>query len=246
MISKRKLTEHVWLLDDNGESTGYVVTGTKKAMVIDTMNGSEDVRKLAESITDLPLIVVNTHSHPDHIGGNHFFDEVYMHAADVPFADMFTRPEVKKLMPKINTISEGDIFDLGGLHLEVYELPGHTPGSICLLLSEDRILFTGDAVNRYIWMQLDGCISLAKYVKNLERIEYLTNKADFILHGHTKDFDPVSLYKDMENGIKEITNQKGTEISDSDEAYEWFGGVGKIHFYGKDHNAICYRVENIE
>ena len=62
-----KLTEHVWLMDDQN-SSGYVVVGDAKALVIDTMNGSEDVYAVARSITDLPLILVNTHVHPDHIG----------------------------------------------------------------------------------------------------------------------------------------------------------------------------------
>ena len=38
MIQTKKLTEHVWLMDDQG-SSGYVVLGEKKALVVDTMNG---------------------------------------------------------------------------------------------------------------------------------------------------------------------------------------------------------------
>ena len=60
-IKTEKINDHIWLMNDNDEATGYLVTGTEKALVIDTMNGYEDVRKLAETLTDLPLIVVNTH-----------------------------------------------------------------------------------------------------------------------------------------------------------------------------------------
>lgn len=243
-ITKKRISDHIWLLDDDG-STGYVVVGSEKAMVIDTMNGNGNIKEVAESITDLPLIVVNTHSHPDHIGGNHFFDEVYMHEADIPFVEIFSSEEAKKHLPNIKTISEGDKLSLGNLHFEVYDLPGHTPGSICLLLVEDRVLFTGDAINRHIWMQLDGCCSLKEYVTKLEHLHPIMDRADYILHGHTKEFDPITLLTDMESGIKEIVNQKNNEVTDADKEYIWFGGVAKKHIYGKENNAICYQVDNI-
>ena len=94
-IATKQLTDHVWLMDDNGDSSGYVIVGKEKALVIDTMNGSEDVKAVAESITSLPLTLINTHVHPDHSGGNHFFEEGYMHPADMPFVEMFTAPEVQ-------------------------------------------------------------------------------------------------------------------------------------------------------
>ena len=43
--------------------------------------------------------------------------------------------------PPLLPVKEGDIFDLGGVTLEVYHIPGHTPGGICLLERENRILF---------------------------------------------------------------------------------------------------------
>ena len=89
-IVTKQLTEHVWLMDDNGDSSGYVVVGEKNALVIDTMNGSENVKAVAESITALPLTLVNTHVHPDHIGGNHFFVGCYMNHEDFPSFWMFS------------------------------------------------------------------------------------------------------------------------------------------------------------
>ncbi|MBR2820562.1 MAG: hypothetical protein IKD91_01665 [Clostridiales bacterium] len=38
------------------------------------------------------------------------------------------------------------------------------PGSIVLLLREDRVLFAGDAVNHHLWLQLDGCSPLPECV----------------------------------------------------------------------------------
>ena len=50
----------------------------------------------------------------------------------------------------------------------------------------DVILFTGDAINHHLWMQLDGCSSLNEYVKALDNIMFLEDRADLILHGHAR------------------------------------------------------------
>lgn len=243
-IIVNRLTEHVWLMDDQN-SSGYVVVGNERALVIDTMNGSEDVQAVVRSITALPLILVNTHVHPDHIGGNHFFQEAYMHPADMPFVPMFTNPQCLDKMPALHPVREGDLFDLGGLHVKVYELPGHTPGELCLLLEEERILFPGDSMNHHLWMQLDGCYPLDQYLKELERLDFLKDKADYILHGHTKVPEDIGLFDMVERGIREIVDPTDTEVTDRDGDYPWFGGIGKIHVYDADGSAICYRPNNI-
>lgn len=66
-VKVKKIDDCVWLMDDNGEATGYLVCGEKKAVVIDTMNGIADVHAVVREITSLPLTVVNTHGHCDHI-----------------------------------------------------------------------------------------------------------------------------------------------------------------------------------
>ena len=244
-IATKQLTDHVWLMDDNGDSSGYVIVGKEKALVIDTMNGSEDVKAVAESITSLPLTLINTHVHPDHIGGNHFFEEGYMHPADMPFVEMFTAPENRDKVPTLHPVREGDVFDLGGLHVEVYELPGHTPGQLCLLLVEERILFPGDSMNHHLWMQLDGCLPLQQYLKNLERLDFLKDRAVYILHGHTRELEDIALFDMVERGIRELVDQTNMEVTEKDDDYKWFGGSGKFHVYAADGSAICYQRDNI-
>ena len=51
----------------------YMVVGAEKAMLIDTTYSYEDLRPAVESISTLPLIIVNTHGHCDHVGGNGHF-----------------------------------------------------------------------------------------------------------------------------------------------------------------------------
>ena len=153
-------------------------------------------------------------------------------------------------MPPFREVREGDVFDLGGRHLEVYELPGHTPGGILLLLKEDRILFTGDSVNHHLWMQLDGCLPLHAFLKELDRVMFLQERADIILHGHARDEDDISLLRCMRRGIEEICEGKTAD----DGPYRWFGGVDLQHAYScdpnrryqQDEHVICYRSDNVE
>ena len=253
----KEMAPGVYLMDEAHEATGYLVVGKEKACMIDTMNGYNDVCQAVRKITDKPVTVVNTHGHPDHIFGNVYFQEAYLHPADGALARSFTQhPEFLaaceksgKTMPPFRDILPGEVIDLGGRTLEVLALPGHTPGGILLLLREDRILFTGDSVNHHLWMQLDGCLPLHAFVKELDRVLYLEDRADIILHGHARDADDISLLRCLRNGVKEICDGK----TERDQPYHWFGGTALQHpfacdpdkRYQQDDHVICYRAENV-
>lgn len=244
----KQLRPNLYLMDEAHESTGYLVVGEKKAAVIDTMNGYNDLHKAVREITDKPLVVINTHGHPDHILGNVYFDEAYMNPADFELAATFVNDpnflSDSKKMPPFKAINEGDIIDLGGETLHVYNLPGHSKGSIVLLLKEERILFSGDAINHHLWMQLDGCPKMSELVENIDRIMFLEKEADYILHGHARDFDDISLLRCLRQGALEISEGK----TENDEPYQWFGGIGRQHHfkledgkhYSQIHSVICY------
>lgn len=248
-----QLKPYLYLLDEGHMATGYVVVGEEKVCVIDTMNGFTDILGFIRKFTDKPVVVVNTHGHPDHIFGNVYFEEALLNPKDLEIAEGFINmPEFQEAcqkyklrMPPFKPIVEGDVIDLGGKTLEVYELPGHTPGGIVLLLKEDRILFTGDSVNHHLWMQLDISLPLSQYVEELDRIMFLEDKADYILHGHARGFDDISLLRCMRNGIVEILEGK----TDNDKPYEWFGGEAMQHPFGliegKEYSSyesvICYK-----
>lgn len=248
----KELCNGVYLLDEAHESTGYLVVGEDEACVIDTMNGYNDLYKAVREITDKPVFVINTHGHPDHVFGDVYFDKAYIHPDDLDMARMFLEnPEFLKKcskngynVPAFETVREGDDFDLGGKHLAVYELPGHTKGGILLLLKEDRILFTGDGINHHLWMQLDHSLPIEEFISNLDRVMFLENEADYILHGHSGGFDDISLMRCVRNGAEEILNGKNENDSD----YHYFSGLAKQHLfecepdkkYQQNHHVICY------
>ena len=256
-ITIKKLRDNLYLLDERRESTGYLLIGEEKACVIDTMNGYCNLYEVVRTLTDKPLVVINTHGHPDHIYGNVYFDKAYMNLKDLELSKEFTEdPEfVKKCrennltMPEFTDIKEGDVVDLGGVTLKIYDIPGHTPGGILLLCPEEKILFTGDSINHHLWMQLDGCLSIEEFIPKLERLLFLENEADVILHGHAVDYDDISLMSALLQGAKDIVAGK----TENDLPYNWFGGTDAMHPFEVDptkkfqqpDSVICYKNNNI-
>ena len=214
------------------------------------MKGIADVHAVVREITDLPLTVVNTHGHYDHFFGNAYFDcDCFLHPDDLEIAELHMKlprlvkpwKEKKLNMPAFKAINDGDMIDLGGLSLEVISLPGHTPGGICLLLKEKRVLFTGDGINRHLWMQLKESLPLKAFLENLNSISWVTEKADRILHGHARDFENISLFDELRAGIKELIETKGKSETRYGTKYKWFGGIAKQYPFGSDeNNVICY------
>lgn len=249
----KQLKPYLYMLGEAHESTGYLVAGEKKACLIDTMQGYNNLKEAVGKLTSKPLMVVNTHGHPDHIYGNVYFDEAYINPSDLPFAEEHAKnPEFVERcrkgnlsMPPFREIHPGDTIDLGGKTLEIYPLPCHTPGGILLLLKEDRILFTGDSVNHHLWLQLPESLDPEECVKNFDEIMFLENQADVILHGHAKDYDDISLLRCVRNGIEEICRRK----TEKDLPYKWFGGTDLQHpfsvipgkHYQQDDHVICYK-----
>lgn len=248
IIKTTKLNEHVYLMNDN-DASAYIVVGSKKVLVIDTMNGYESPMEVVRSITDLPVVVVNTHGHCDHIFGNRFFDETYMNFEDLPIAySHMLHDECLKqcmesgiAMPRFNPIKGGDVIDLGDLHIEVIDIPGHTPGGILLLLKEDRILFTGDSINRHLWLQLGESKSVTDAMNIIKDLFYLKADVDQILHGHAQGFEDVSLMDELVLCMEDLIKTGG----EGDADYKWFHGIDKIHSINDGRMEVCYRTGNI-
>ena len=78
MITITKVLEHVYVLKDRAGCCANLIIGKNKALLFDTGSGIDDIKEAVKNITDLPLMVINSHGHFDHIGGNSQFDEVYL------------------------------------------------------------------------------------------------------------------------------------------------------------------------
>ncbi|MDH4026097.1 MAG: MBL fold metallo-hydrolase [Desulfuromonadales bacterium] len=128
---------------------------TREAMVIDPGEDGPRILQLAESNGYQVKKIVNTHGHFDHIGANQPVKEatgavLMMHEADLPLLQnarnhaqaygltVSPSPDPDKFL------NEGDIFSVGEQSFSIFHVPGHSPGSICLL--SDGHLFVGDVL----------------------------------------------------------------------------------------------------
>jgi glyoxylase-like metal-dependent hydrolase (beta-lactamase superfamily II) len=174
-----KLYENTWVLDDNGVRI-FILAGNEKALIIDTGMSGLPVRDAARQVTDLPLMLLNTHADRDHVGGNEAFDEFYMHPSEAIV--YFNMQNGKgRMLP----VFDGDEIDLGGRTAEVIHVPGHTPGSITVLDREERCLIGGDPI------QEDGDIymfgphrNMEAYIAGLERLWRREEDFDYIYPSH--------------------------------------------------------------
>ena len=79
-----KIKEDIYHIYEPGDVGSTLILGENQAMLIDTGYGFANIKEVVDSITDLPLIVVNTHGHTDHNGGNRYFEQVWMNPDDMP------------------------------------------------------------------------------------------------------------------------------------------------------------------
>lgn len=229
-FTTRLVAHDTWAIDDHGGDVIYLVAGDERALLVDTGWGVGDLPALVASLTSLPLIVVNTHGHPDHALGNGQFERVHIHAADEPSVrtppsgerrrrtmdhlprplppgfdpDTWARSVPEALVP----VQDGHAFDLGGRTLEVIALPGHSPGSICLLDRQAGLLLTGDSIHSgTIWLHLQNSLPLSQFFDHLRRVQGLAGAFDHILpaHGDLSTFPlPRGSLDDLIAGIERI------------------------------------------
>jgi glyoxylase-like metal-dependent hydrolase (beta-lactamase superfamily II) len=80
-----RMDDQSWrIIDGFGKSTIYsfLLCGTEKAVLIDTGMGFTDMKHITDQLTSLPVAVVNTHGHLDHIARNYQYETAYLHPAD--------------------------------------------------------------------------------------------------------------------------------------------------------------------
>lgn len=149
-----KVDEKTWIISFmNGTEYMFLLEGDEKALLIDTGYGVGNLRAFVEKLTKKPILVANTHYHPDHAAGNGEFDCAYVSAGwevDAPSVDAEGAVpfDLKKLpYPDYEKIIVGDgyVFELGGREVEVLEAkPAHCNSSLFFLDRTHRILFCGD------------------------------------------------------------------------------------------------------
>jgi glyoxylase-like metal-dependent hydrolase (beta-lactamase superfamily II) len=196
----KELRPGLWMILDFDDTKMYLVVGSQRAMLIDAGLGAGDLRSLVqEKIGDLPLDVVITHAHPDHVavmGQFQDHNDVYMNMIDLPLLKNFIERLHYEIDPTlVIDLREGVVFDLGDIKLRVYEVPGHSLGSVVLLDEATGLLIAGDAVgsNRptitdSLWMQFPTMDKIDVYLSTLQVFrEKVKGRLKVIYGGHNDE-----------------------------------------------------------
>jgi len=260
-----KVTDRVTRIFAFGTELMYLVEGENKAALLDTGSGFGSLKACVERLTDKPVTVLITHGHTDHAFGAAEFDDVYMnHEDDYIFRehadrefrldglkmseikDIFTPSDFIEAKPldEFHDLKEGDSFDLGGVHIDVYACPGHTKGSLVFLIREERLLLTGDACNTNTFMFEDYSTSIETYLSSLEALKCKTDGLyDDILLSHGDGHGYPGLIGDVMDVCRDILAGKADAIP-----LEFRGHHGLIARNDPEHSRgnIVYNPEKIK
>ncbi len=257
--TSKEISPKVWVISDHGADNMYLIEGTDSVLLVDTGLGSADLASYLKKLTSKPLIIVITHGHPDHAGSNHQFGLVYIHPADSAAARQFNLPEARAASSKnmqqgnapadnelfrgkpINTrmipVFEGHLFRLGGRTIKVIEAPGHTPGEICLLDIENKLLFTGDNNNVLVWLFLQNCKPLHEYLLTLEKQARIMPEFTTIFPGHGTPL-PADFINDQIACVKGILDN-----SLERKPYKSFAGNAMVSVWGRA--SVAFNPDNL-
>lgn len=181
----KNVMKQVYILQDAGNCCANLVVGQKRALLFDTGCGAEDMRSAVESVTKLPLLVVNSHGHFDHIGGNPQFDRTYLAGEDFVIIESYGADQLNSWikdmakdvvashfteMPKDWSCMQKldfDTFDLGDLPCTVIPMPGHSAGSVGILIERLGLLLSGDALTPVMCMNFSNHMPLSVQLATL-------------------------------------------------------------------------------
>ena len=192
------------------------VVGPEWSVIIDTLAYPEETQELRDFVVNRlgsPVrYVINTHYHTDHTLGNRFFagalflshrmcrellstrGKVALETAQVRNREL---KDVKLLLPDVVFDSGELAIRVGKRTLHIVPLPGHSPDGIGVLILEDRVLFSGDAMMPVPYL-LDG--DLDDMVGSLKRIPRM--KLENLVQGHGE----VILRGEVQNAVRSNLN----------------------------------------
>ncbi|HSK67772.1 MAG TPA: MBL fold metallo-hydrolase [Candidatus Limnocylindria bacterium] len=180
--------------------------GREAALLLDAGYGTRDAYEYVKTLTPLPVTLLLSHGHHDHALGAMHFPESFLHAEDMPVFRQYTGREQRETIavniphalpdpeaflgtpipePKL---LDREAFSLGRLTARVVHTPGHTPGSIAVLLEEPRLLLLGDNWNPQTWLFFPESLGLSAWMESFTHL--LSLPFDLALAPHQTE--PVS------------------------------------------------------
>lgn len=251
----------------------YLITGSEKAVLLDTGMGIHPVKPLIEELYSGEVMAINSHFHFDHIGNNHAFEPVYNYAdeyvrhiaetglrrADVGNqldADMFKKgypkgfnPDTFKVPPfRYITVEDGQIFNLGDRRLKVIHTPGHSHDSIMLYDETNQILFTGDTFYMgalYAHFNCDqfGHSDIKEYYTTMDKLSREIPKNVKLYCSHNEFVVPSTKLKETAVVLKTILDADVKESGDVNKGHQYLEKENALEECVGDGFSVVYTVE---
>ncbi len=196
------------------QNYNYLILGKDKALLFDSGPGVRDIRPLVKSLTNLPITVISSHLHYDHIGNHQQFENVALldtpqirlnvqegifspsHAQHLGLIEHIKKPEFKVGQ----WLKDGQEINLGGRKLTVLHTPGHTQDSMMLMDKDRNQLFVGDFIyEAELFAFLPGA-SVQQYYQSAQKLLGLINPNTALLSAHGSSQSnrlPALTHKDL-------------------------------------------------
>jgi len=162
----------------------YIISKENKAIIIDPADEPEKIFSALPTINLIGAII--THAHPDHLKALPYLKnefpkaKILLHQKDFKIFKKFLS------FPKVDGFLKEGKFSISGFEFSIIWTPGHTPGSICLLL--ENYLFSGDTLFADALGRTDFPYSNKKDIlKSLKKIATLPKEL-LVYPGHGKPF----------------------------------------------------------
>jgi glyoxylase-like metal-dependent hydrolase (beta-lactamase superfamily II) len=235
------------------EVISYLIVGAKRALLFDTGLGIGDVRSLVAQLTKLPVTVLNSHTHFDHIGGNRQFKNIWGRdtaytrtnsagATQQQLAEIVLPERLCGDLPKAfkketyaiprftitSFVKDGDVIDLGGRKVEVLHTPGHTPDSVSLLDRANGLLFTGDMFYAGPIFLYVPESDVPAYKRSVARYAALAPQLKLVLPAHNFPAAKPEMLRRLAKAMDEIEAGRAKYQNDQDRREYLFDGFSIV------------------
>lgn len=223
------------------EVISYLIEGEKSALLFDSGNGIADIAEVVKDLTSKPVVVLNSHGHYDHVGGNYQFDNILGMDTDftrlrqkgrrnsdiaIEVSDqalctalpegVTTENHIGRPYSFSKIIKDGYKIDLGGRTLEVMHIPGHTPDAIALIDRGARLMWTGDSYySGPIWLFAEET-NLDDYAKSLDRMIAETANVDVLLPAHNTPWVPADVLPRVKKAMAKMLAGESNKVHQGD------------------------------
>jgi glyoxylase-like metal-dependent hydrolase (beta-lactamase superfamily II) len=233
----------------------YLVVADERALLIDTGTGAGSMKAAVETVTDLPVTLVNSHTHWDHVGSNHEFTDIAVHRAEAHelayryhpdeiarffAADQLLGPlppgrtlETITIGPSVPTLllDGGETFDLGGRTIQAIHTPGHAPGLLSFYDEANGVLLTTDTAYPGPLYAYSDETNLDVYIRSMDSLADLVPNLKYVHPSHNADLMDAALLPKMRDALIEVRNGKRPDRVDDVKAtydYDGFGIYGPL------------------